>query len=121
MYPKLTEESSTRSKQEILKTAVKSKNVLHNKAGFSPHQLVYGKNPRFPSLIEAEIPSLVTPSTSIYTRDLLVALHKIRTEFAKAASIDSIRRTLAAKTVPNNGPFATGQLVYYKSDRDSAK
>ena len=43
-----------------------AKNCLHNVNGFSPHQLVYGKNPNLPSVSIHTPPALEGTSISKY-------------------------------------------------------
>ena len=42
-----------------LSWAVNAKNTLHNLHGYSPNQLVFGRNPNLPSLLNDQLPASV--------------------------------------------------------------
>ena len=44
--------------------AVSAKNSLKNVNGFSPNQLVFGKNPNFPNVSSDNLPALENKSSS---------------------------------------------------------
>ena len=57
MVLKLTDDSKC-SVANALVWAVTAKNALHNNLGYSPNQLVFGKNPNLPLVLTAKPPAL---------------------------------------------------------------
>ena len=68
-------------------SAVCSKNSLANIYGFSPNQLVFGKNPNLPTNINNKLPALESPTTSKVISERLSAMHSAREAFVKANTI----------------------------------
>ena len=48
-----------------LSWAVAARNSLHNHNGFSPNQLVFGKNPAFPNVLDCDPPAHEIPTVKI--------------------------------------------------------
>ena len=67
------------SVENALVWAVSAKNFLNNNLGYSPNQLVLGRNPNLPSLLTAKPLALCTPSELI--AEHLNALHVARKAF----------------------------------------
>ena len=90
-------------------------NSLANIHGFSPFQLVLGRNPRLPSLTTDNPPALSSDITSETIRDNLNALHAARQAHIKAESDEKIRRALR-HNIRTSGDkiYTTGDKVYYK-------
>ena len=94
---------------------VSAKNLLKNVYGFSPNQLVFGRNPNFPVSSESELPALEGKTTSKLLADHLNALHAAREAFVSCESSSKIRRALLRKTrTANVHVFLPGMKVYYK-------
>ena len=74
--------------------AVSAKNALQNQGGYSPNQLLFGKNVNLPSVISDLPPALESSSSSEVVRRNLNALHAARKNFIKAESSNTIRRAL---------------------------
>ena len=58
--------------------AVNAKNSLHNVYGYSPNQLVFGRNPNLPSVINDKPPGLEGTTSSEVVAKNLNALHEAR-------------------------------------------
>ena len=58
-----------------LSWAIMAKNCLHNVNGFSPYQLVYGRNPILPSVLTDTPPALEGTSIGKYVTNYMEALH----------------------------------------------
>ena len=56
--------------------AVNAKSSLHNVYGYSPNQLVFGRNPNLPSAINDTPPALRSPTSSEAVAKNLNALHE---------------------------------------------
>ena len=95
--------------------AVSAKNSLTNVHGYSPNQLVFGRNPNYPCVLENYPPALEGKSISKTVADNLNAMHVARQEFIKSESSDRLRRALKHQVRPSsNVQFFIGDDVYYK-------
>lgn len=105
------------SLQVAVASAVSSKNALANVYGFSPNQLVFGKNPNFPSNLTDKLPALETPCHSQVVNQKLSAIHAARRAFIKTESSERIKRALRHQTRQSNSHiFQNGDSVYYKRE-----
>ena len=64
-----------------LSWAVSAKNTLHNSHGYSSNQLVLGRNPNLPSLLNDQLSVLEGIGTSEIVADNLNAMHAPRKAF----------------------------------------
>ena len=95
--------------------SVSAKNSLANINGYSPYQLVFGKNPNFPSILHDKLPALEEHCESEVMRKNLNAMHSAKKNFVSLESSDRLRRALRTKTRTHTGKiFHVGQSVYYK-------
>lgn len=95
--------------------AVSAKNALSNVYGFSPNQLVFGRNISLPAVHHDKLSAQnETCNNSILARHL-VALHKTRQAFISQESCEKLRRALN-KQVRNFSDieYQIGDKVYYK-------
>ena len=100
--------------------AVNAKNALQNVYGFSPYQLVFGKNPNLPSVLHNELPALEGMSSSEIVANNLNAMHRAREEFVRLESSEKIRRALRSQTrVHNNIRYLSGENVFYKREDEN--
>ena len=98
-----------------LSWGLNAKNSLTNVYGFSPYQLVFGKNPRLPSVVNNKLPAMNTTTISNVVRDNLNALYQAREQFIKAESSIRLKRALAGRV--ENSPchrFFNGEKIYFK-------
>ena len=97
--------------------AVSAKNSLKNVYGFSPNQLVFGKNPNHPNVCDNKLPALEGKTTSEIVADNLNAMHSARQQYLKSESSDKLRRALRHQTrTYSNVRYNTGDHVYYKRE-----
>ena len=61
--------------------SVSAKNSLANVYGYSPNQLVFGRNPSFPSLLDSKLPALDQSCSSVILQQHLSAMHDARNAF----------------------------------------
>ena len=95
--------------------AVHAKNSLINVFGFSPYQLVFGKNPSVPGNSTNKLPALNSTTSSQIVADHLNSLHKARKSYVEAESSDRIRRALKGHiSEGTHQKFCVGDIVYYK-------
>ena len=74
--------------------AVSAKNALQNHGGFSPNQLVFGRNINTPSVLIDRTPALTTVTSSDIIRDNLNAIHSSRKNYMEAEASEKIRKAL---------------------------
>ena len=100
--------------------AVNAKNSLQNIYGFSPYQLVFGRNPNLPSVFTDKLPALEGVSTSELVADHLNAMHAMRREFIRSESSEKIRRALRAKVRTDADiKYLSGEDVFYKREKET--
>lgn len=93
-----------------------AKNSLQTQYGFSPYQLVFGRNPNLPNLMNDKLPALNNTITNDVLLRHLSALHAARQEFIKSEACEKLRRALRHKTRLSYQHFEHGDSVYYKRD-----
>ena len=100
--------------------ALNAKNSLQNIYGFSPHQLVFGKNPNLPTVFNDRLPALEGVTGSELIAHHLNAQHAARQQMIKLESSEKLRRALRAQTrTHNNIRYLSGDEVFYKRDKDN--
>ena len=94
---------------------VAAKNSLQNVLfyGYSPNQLVFGRNPNYPAVYSDHLPAQNQSTMSEHILRNLRALHISRESFIKQESCERLRRALLRKT-RNVDHFSNGDAVYYK-------
>ena len=92
---------------------VSAKNSLKNVYGFSQNQLVFGKNPNFPCVMNNKLPVLEGVTSSKIVAENLNAMHNARQAF-KAEADEKLRRALRHQVrTSSEVKFITGDKVYY--------
>ena len=95
--------------------ALNAKNSLANMHGFSPYQLVMGRNPVMPSLITDAPPALESNESSEVVRRNLEALATARKSFIESETSNRLKRAVSHNIRPHqNLQFQVGDLVYFK-------
>ena len=80
--------------ETALAWAINAKNSLHNVYGFSPAQLVFGKNPNIPTVLNDKLPALEGVTQSEVVARNLQAKHAARKAFIECEAAEKIRRAL---------------------------
>lgn len=94
--------------------AISAKNALSNTFGFSPNQLVFGRNVNLPAVHSDLPPAENTDSSPLIARHLM-ALHKARQAFITQESCEKLRRALNKQTRSySNFQYCNGDHVFYK-------
>ena len=116
MVLKVMEDTKCKLEDAIV-WAVAAKNSLANVYGYSPCQLVFGKNPGYPSVLHDKMPALSSETKSEMLSDKLNALHSARKAFVTAESDERIRRALRQKTRNySTSIYQNGDSVFYKRE-----
>ena len=97
--------------------AVSAKNALHNYYGYSPNQLVFGKNPNYPSILVDKAIALEGKTSSELIANHLNAMHAARQAFIQSEASEKLRRAIKAKTrVSTAVVYQPADLVYFKRE-----
>ena len=106
-----------------LKWVVSARNSLINNGGFSPNQLVFGKNPSMPNLMGDNTSSPASregESEVNIVRENLNAMHKARETFVRNESCNKIRIALNKRVREHRIEEAVlGDEVFYKREMES--
>ena len=99
--------------------SIAAKNALSNVYGFSPNQLVFGRNTNLPSAFHNKLPAQNPTCRSRYIAQNLAALHKAREAFIQQETCEKLQRALTHQTrTYADVVYNNGDMVYYK--RESA-
>ena len=82
MIDKIKDETDV-SAEVALACAINAKNSLHNVYGFSPSQLVFGRNPNLPSVLNDKLPALGGRTSSEAVANHLNAKHEAHNSLLK--------------------------------------
>ena len=93
--------------------ATMAKNSLMMVYGYSPYQLVFGKNPNLPNILTDGPPAWEESTVSEKLREHLKALHGCRKSFMESESSERIKRALKAKIRCADISVLPGETVYY--------
>ena len=74
--------------------SINAKNSLHNVYGFSPAQLVFGRNPNIPTVFNSKPPALEGRTQSEEVAKHLNAMHSARKLFIESEAAEKIKRAL---------------------------
>lgn len=99
--------------------AVSAKNSLKNVHGYSPNQLVFGRNTNHPCAENDKLPALENKTSSQIVADNLNTLHSARENYIKSESSEKLKRALKHNVRTHSETvFNTGNVVFYKRSRD---
>ena len=112
-YPKMRLEVA-------LAWAVSAVNSMSNVRGFSPFQLVFGRNPKLPNLLDDPPPAWEVPEKSKELLETLEAIHSAREKYTKAERCERLRRALKAKIRVADTIYENGDVVYFKKEGEDS-
>ncbi len=98
--------------------ACAAKNSLSTVHGFSPFQLVFGRQPNIPNIIDEPPNVLESKSHSKALEDQLKALHECRAAFMKSQNCEKLKRALRTKMRTAQHVYSPGDYVYYRRQID---
>ena len=114
MMEKIMEETGC-SKEVALGWSINAKNSLLNHYGFSPNQLLLGRNPNFPSVMVDKLPALSGETQSDEVAKHLNVKLAARKAFVECEASDKIRRALRHNVRESTTMiYQAGDKVYYK-------
>ncbi|XP_055898556.1 uncharacterized protein LOC129928366 [Biomphalaria glabrata] len=113
MLMKLKAENSDLHLETLLFWANMAKNSLQMRNGYSSHQLVFGRNPNVPNILQAKLPALEGSTSEVFQKDL-TALHEARKAYIQSESSERIRQALRSKVRASEQVFQCGDKVFYK-------
>ena len=97
--------------------AVHAKNSLISVLGFSPYQLVFGKNPNIPGNSNNKLPAMTSYTSSQTVANHLNSMRMSREAYIKAENADRVRRALRGRVFSGTHQrFLSGDVVYYKKN-----
>jgi hypothetical protein len=101
--------------------AMNAKNTLSNIYGFSPHFLVFGRNPSVPDVLNSDsLTTLNSLSSSKVVADHLNAMWEARRTFVELQNSDKLKRALREKVYPSStAKFVPGDEVYWKREGEN--
>ena len=101
--------------ETALAWAVSAKNSLHSVNGFSPNQLVFGRNPNLPAFLNDKLPALEGISTSEIVANNLNAKHAARKAFVECESSEKLRRAVRHQVRTSIvQSYSNGGMVLFK-------
>lgn len=105
--------------ETALPWALCAKNSLINNNGFSPSQLVFGRNTNLPNIIDHKLPAQeksTLPDIALH----ISALHAARKAFIATESSNKIKLALRKNVRTSGNTYNIGDEVYYKRDNNQA-
>ena len=95
--------------------AIHAKNSLISVLGFSPYQLVFGKNPNIPGNSTNKLPAMTSYTPSQTVANHLNSLRMAREAYIKAENANRVQRALRGRVYAGTHQrFLSGDVVYYK-------
>ena len=117
MLEKLEYENPKMPFDDLLAWACTAKNAMAMFNGYSPYQIVFGRNPTLPGF------DLHPPSTNDIKGEVLLrhlqALNSAKKAFVEADSSERVRRALRHKIRISERSYQPGDVVYYKREDSS--
>ena len=112
-----TKQDSNCSWKTALCWALSAKNSLQMTGGYSPMQLVMGRNPSFPNVIDSKLPAMESSGSvgSETVENHLRAMRTAREEFVRAESSSKIMKALKSQVrTCNDVHIDAGEKIFYK-------
>ena len=98
----------------LLLWACVAKNSLLMVQGFSPYQIVFGKNPKLPNIITDPLPAWDNEGISDALANHLNAMKATKEAFIKSEDSAKLKIALEKKVRTNNYTYNHGDRVYFK-------
>ena len=113
-YQALLRDFPSYKKETLLQWAVFVKNSTNTTMGWSPYQIVYGKNPRVPCLLTSNLAGLREEVLSSQMLENLNALNQARVEVNRALCDVRLKKMMKSKVRRNQTVFETGDKIFWR-------
>ncbi len=114
---RITRETYPNMSLEVaLAWAVTAANSLSNVRGFSPYQLVFGRQIKLPNILDDPPPAWEEPTKSKTLLETLEAINKTRIEYTKAERCERLRKALKTKIRVADTLYENGDIVYFQKE-----
>ena len=102
--------------------ATSAKNTLASVHGYSPNQLVFGRNPNLPNILDNKLPALETWDKSGIVYENLKAMQKCREEFIKSDADERLKRAMRRQTRTHEPAkaYQLGDKVFFRKNGEWA-
>lgn len=100
--------------ETLLLWACVAKNSMLMVQGFSPYQIMFGKNPKLPNIITDPLPTWENDGISSALTKHLKAMKATRKAFIESEDSNKLKLALEKKVRTNNTVFHPGDSVYFK-------
>lgn len=114
MIEKLLEEGT--SLENAVCWAISAKNALVNVSGYSPNQLVFGRNPNIPNILNSELPALEPCRYQDKLQETIKGMNDARKAFIHSEADERLKRAVKKKTRTqiSSEPFELQSKVYFR-------
>lgn len=116
MLNKLEYDHPEKSIDVLLSWACASKNAMSMYAGFSPYQIVFGRNPSVPGFNGDTHPPVTNQIKGDELLKHLKVLESSRKAFVEAESAEKVKRALRHKIRVSERDYMYGDWVYFKKE-----
>ena len=106
-YPKIPLET-------LLLWACVAKNSLLMVQGFSPYQIMFGKNPKLPNIITDPLPTWDNEGLPAVLTKHLQAMKATKEAFIKSEDSRKLKLALESKVRTNNHTYTRGDKIYFR-------
>ena len=97
--------------------AVSAKNSLRNVNGFSPNQLVFGRNPNFPNVFDNKLPALECSTSSEIVASNISAMQSARKEYVRSEASEKRAMRHQVRTY-SDVQYQISDIVYFRRNND---
>ena len=114
-YQALLRDFPRYKKETLLQWAVFVKNSTTTTTGWSPYQIVFGRNPKVPDNMNSNIAGLREEVVSKEMLENLNSLEQARVEFNRALCDARLKKMLKSKVRRNQTVFEAGHKVFWRA------
>lgn len=116
MLLRLEEQCPKTPIEVLLSWANNAKNCLQMRNGFTSFQLVFGRSPRLPNVMDERLPAFEGTTTSEAFARHINGLHAARKAYIESETSERVRRALRTKVRTSEEKFQPGDRVFYKRE-----
>ena len=120
-YQALLRDFPSYKKETLLQWAVFVKNSTTTTSGWTPYQIVFGRNPKVPCLLTSNIAGLREEVVSRQMLENLNALEQGRVEVNRALCDARLKRMMKGKVRKNLTVFKVGDKIFWRDTKNIKK